>query len=255
MESFIKIEKFLLTHLENEEKTLHIKELNEQAMENGCVDVTTNKIKTILNFWSIKNWIKRQMLDCSNNYMSLICLIQKEDLETKLAKRHELAQFILEYLYEKININSRENDTLTEEALIEFSVFDLKKEFDNRVTFFNTQITLDDIEDTLYYLSKIEALKIEGGFLVVYNGMGIERIEQDNKKRYKVEDYQKLGEFYQSKIQQIHIVREYARKMISNYKEALQFVDDYFQLNYTSFLNKYFKGSRQEELRRNVLSE
>ena len=37
--------------------------------------------------------------------------------------------------------------------------------------------------------------------------------------------------------------------MISDYKEALQFVDDYFQLNYSSFLKKYFPGSRQDDLK------
>src|SRR5665647_1649756 len=88
--------------------------------------------------------------------------------------------------------------------------------------------------------------------MVVYNALTIERIERDNKKRYKVEDYQKLDQFYQNKVQQIHIVGEYARKMIDNYKNALAFVDDYFQLNYTSFLNKYFKGSRQNEIKRNL---
>ena len=40
--------------------------------------------------------------------------------------------------------------------------------------------------------------------------------------------------------------------MIQDYKEALQFVEDYFQLNYSSFLNKYFKGSRQCDIRRNI---
>lgn len=40
--------------------------------------------------------------------------------------------------------------------------------------------------------------------------------------------------------------------MIGDYKGALQFVDDYFQLNYSSFLNKYFKGDRQNEIRRNL---
>ena len=40
--------------------------------------------------------------------------------------------------------------------------------------------------------------------------------------------------------------------MIQDYKNALQFVEDYFQLNYTSFLNKYFKGSRQNEIKRNI---
>lgn len=40
--------------------------------------------------------------------------------------------------------------------------------------------------------------------------------------------------------------------MIENYREALQFVEDYFRLNYSSFLRKYFKGSRGEEIRRNI---
>ena len=89
--------------------------------------------------------------------------------------------------------------------------------------------------------------------MVIYNPMSIERIERDNKKRYKLEDYKKLKAFYENKVQQIHIVGEYARKMISDYKEALQFVDDYFTLNYSSFLNKYFRGSRQDEIKETLL--
>ena len=42
--------------------------------------------------------------------------------------------------------------------------------------------------------------------------------------------------------------------MISDYNGALQFVEDYFQLNYQSFLNKYFKGSRQDEIKKNITS-
>jgi ATP-dependent DNA helicase RecQ len=86
----------------------------------------------------------------------------------------------------------------------------------------------------------------------VYNRLTIDRIEQDNKRRYKNDDYQKLNQFYENKVQQIHIVGEYAKKMIGDYKGALQFVDDYFQLNYTSFLNKYFQGQRQNEIKRNL---
>ncbi|MEZ5148636.1 MAG: AAA family ATPase, partial [Bacteroidales bacterium] len=117
---------------------------------------------------------------------------------------------------------------------------------------FGKKVSIEDVEDTLFYLSRIEAIKIEGGFLVVYNRLTIERLEKDNKKRYKVEDYQKLNQFYENKVQQIHIVGEYAKKMISDYRDALQFVEDYFQLNYSSFLNKYFKGSRQNEIKRNL---
>lgn len=88
--------------------------------------------------------------------------------------------------------------------------------------------------------------------MVVYNRLTIERIEEDNYKRYTKEDYQKLHQFYENKVQQIHIVGEYAKKMIDDYKDALQFVEDYFQLNYSSFLNKYFKGSRQAEIKQNL---
>ncbi len=67
-----------------------------------------------------------------------------------------------------------------------------------------------------------------------------------------MEDYQKLNQFYENKVQQIHIVGEYAKKMISDYRDALQFAEDYFQLNYASFLNKYFKGARQNEIKQNL---
>lgn len=248
LKSFVQIEKFLLTVLLNEEQILHIKELNEQAEENGCNEVTPNKLKTILNFWAIKNWIKRQNTDYSKNHLALLCLQEREMLEARLTQRYQIAQFILEYLYRKSCTAS--DEVSKDEALVEFSVLELKEEFEGG-GFFN-KATPEDIEDALFYLSRIEALKIEGGFMVVYNALTIERIEQDKKKRYKNEDYQKLDQFYQNKVQQIHIVGEYARKMINDYKAALQFADDYFQLNYTSFLHKYFKGSRQNEIRRNI---
>ena len=111
---------------------------------------------------------------------------------------------------------------------------------------------LADVENALFYLSRIEAIKIEGGFLVVYNKLTIERLEKNNYKQYTSNDYGKLDQFYKNKTEQIHIVGKYAKKMISGYKEALQFVDDYFRLNHTSFLNKYFSSSRQKELARNI---
>ena len=139
-----------------------------------------------------------------------------------------------------------------EEVLVEFSVLELKDAYENAIMSFGKKVSLQEVEDALFYLSRIEAIKIEGGFLVIYNRLTIERLEQDNKRRYKMEDYQKLRQFYENKIQQIHIVGEYARKMISDYRGALQFVEDYFHLNYAAFLNKYFKGSRQEEIKRNI---
>ncbi len=86
-------------------------------------------------------------------------------------------------------------------------------------------LRLDDVEEALLYLAKIEALKLEGGFLVLYNAMSIRRIKE-TKSRYKVDDYRMLDEFYKQKIQQIHIVGEYANLMVEDYDKALQYVHD-----------------------------
>jgi len=251
LETYNKIEKCLLPFFDEKPRTFQLKELNEHIGRDGSSDVTPNKIRTIVNFWAIKNWIKRQNSASSTNYFEASIEQPTQVLKEKIEKRHELAEFITVFLYDRIStIPSATDDK--EELLVEFSVHELKNAYQQSANLFKLNINIDDVEDALFYLSKIEAIKIEGGFLVVYNRLTIERLEQDNRRRYRAEDYQKLGQFYENKVQQIHIVGEYAQKMIENYRDALQFVEDYFQLNYTSFLNKYFKGNRQKEISQNV---
>lgn len=252
LKTFWQIEKFLSENLTDEETQLNIKELNELLEKHECRESTPRRIKTVINYWAAKSWIRQFPQD--KNHVSVICLLRKEEIQSKGVKRQDLAQFIIEYLYEK----SRENQDIEEskeEALVEFSVGELKKAYDDRLILIKHQVTLDDVEDALFWLSKIEALKIEGGFMVIYSALDIERLEKDNKRRYKAEDYQKLDLYYKNKVQQIHIVGEYAKKMISDYKDALQFVDDYFRLNYPSFLSKYFRGSRLPEIQRPITPE
>lgn len=116
----------------------------------------------------------------------------------------------------------------------------------------DTPVVLADVEDALLYLSKIGALKLEGGFLVLYNGMEIKRVVKDNRIKYKVDDYRLLDEFYKQKIRQIHIVGEYANLMVRDYNAALQFVQDYFNMDFKKFIATYFKGDRAKEIERNI---
>ncbi|MBN9296301.1 MAG: RecQ family ATP-dependent DNA helicase [Filimonas sp.] len=252
VDTYSKIESFLLTEFEEQEKDFHIKALNEQAEQNGCDKVTVTRIKTLINFWAIKKWIERKNASYSKNHVVILCLHPKELLTEKLKKRHELAKFIVAYLYEKSKQDEVQETTGKEEVLVEFSVHELKEAYEQSANLFRIAINIEDVEDTLFYLSRIEAIKIEGGFLVVYNRLTIERVEKNSKKGYTKDDYQHLNQFYENKMQQIHIVGEYANRMITDYKNALQFVEDYFQLNYSSFLNKYFNKSRQVEITRNI---
>jgi len=249
LETFTKIDNFLLSIFEQQEKTFHLKEINELAEAAGCSDNSIKNIKTAINFWAIKNLIKRQTFEYSKNHIAVAALHSKESLKVKLDKLHDLARFILEFLFEKNTYDISEHEIEKDEVLVEFSVLELKDEFEKKPRLFDLKITLEDVEDALFYLSKIDAIKIEGGFLVVLNKLTIERIEQDNYKKYTKEDYKKLNQFYENKVQQIHIVGEYAKRMISDYIDALQFVEDYFQLNYVSFLKKYFPGSKHDNLK------
>lgn len=249
VETYGKIENHLLPIFEEQEKKFHIKELNEQIEATGLEEVNPIKIKIILNFWSIKHWISRKTDPFSKNHFAVISLHPREILKEKLQKRHVLARFIVEYLFKKSPVSDLDLTLWKEEVLVEFSVLELLTAYQKSQDLFKLPVDLDDIEDTLFYLSKIEALKIEGGFMVVYNRLTIERLERDNKKRFTNDDYQKLNQFYENKVQQIHIVGEYAKKMISNYRDALQFVEDYFHLNYGSFLRKYFPGSKADDLK------
>ena len=117
------------------------------------------------------------------------------------------------------------------------------------------EVSDQEVENALLYLSKIDAMKLEGGFLVLYSGMQITRLELDNKIRYKADDYKDLNEYYKQKMQQIHIVGEFANMMVRNYQEALQFVNEYFQMDYRMFIAKYFKGNRKNEINRNITPE
>ena len=72
------------------------------------------------------------------------------------------------------------------------------------------------------------------------------------KLRYKLEDYRMLDEFYKQKIQQVHIVGEYANLMVRDYAAAQKYVQDYFQMDYKHFVSKYFKGERMSEIQRNI---
>lgn len=249
VKAYAQLEQFLLPLIEEQEQDFHLKKLNEQAEQEGCKNVNPLRIKTILNFWGIKNWIKKHQHRHSKHHLKIKVVQSKDLLKEKQERRHFLSEFIINYLFNK-TLSSGNNKSSSE--YVEFSVHELKKQYEGSSSLFKSNISLEDIEETLFYLSRIGAMNIEGGFLVIYNKLTIDRLELNNKKQYKKEDYEHLAQFYKHKIEQIHIVGEYAKQMIEDSRKALQFVDDYFRMNYNAFLNKYFPGNRQNEIQQNI---
>jgi len=242
------IENFLFMYLDNEEKTYNIKEMNE-ALAAKYPETSINQLGTILNYYSIKRLVKKTR-ELHKNYVTLKPYFLTAEMKVKSEKRCRIAGVIINYLYSKVSDVPESKDT--GDVRVDFSIIELKEEFNRNL--FNEEANADEIEDALYYLIKIGAMKIEGGFLVIYQAMWIERLEMDNRAQYKKEHYAQLEEYYQNKRQQIHIVGEYANRMINDYDEAISFVHDYFEIDYGNFLKKYFDG-RKNEIDRNITSK
>ncbi len=252
LERFAKLERFLLAHFTDEGCDYSLKEINDNALKEGISFSTVKNLRTLLYFLTIKNYIRKEQ-DESTHSVTIVPAMDLSALNAKFERRIGLCKFILEALFSKAEPSKSNRD----EKTVEFSLVGLFNEYlaSPRLDFDPDQTTLTDVEDALLYLSKIGALKIEGGFLVLYNGMEIRRLIKDNKIRYKADDYKLLDEFYKMKIRQIHIVGEYANLMVRDYNMALEFVQDYFQMDFRKFIAKYFKGDRAKEIERNITPE
>ena len=249
LERFAKLEQYILNHIPDGALRISYKQLNENAVNDGINTSKEKDIRTLLYFLTIKGYTRKKE-DAIHN----IEISRQTDLDStirRFEKRLEISRFTVEWLYQLASDAEKEN---VPGKAIQFSVVELLNQIkSSSQSLFGglDDIQLEDVEEALLYLSKIGSLKLEGGFLVLYNAMNIQRIK-DNKSRYKQDDYRMLNEFYKLKIQQVHIVGEYANLMVKDYHAALQYVQDYFQMDYRKFVTKYFKGDRVSEIQRNL---
>lgn len=253
-EQFAKLEQFLLSTIADSKSDYSYKNLNERAQEKGLTSSIKN-IKTLLYFLSVKSYIKKR----ENAYSGIVRVVLCQDYNSTLNKQNrriEICRFVIKRLHDLSADKHLTEQTIGKKVL--FSVVTLLKELESQqktnVFQSQTKYRLEEVEDALLYLSKIGALKLEGGFLVLYNAMEVHR-QKEMKYRYTKDDYRMLDEFYKQKRQQIHIVGEYANMMVHDYDAALQYVQDYFQIDYKKFIAKYFKGDRLVEIERNITPE
>ena len=243
LNTFRKIAFFLLEKLNDANITLNLKQLNEEATKLG-ISSTVKNIKTILLFWKIKSYIK--ISGGLTESITITPQINPKILTEKQRKMFSIADYVIDYL-----INRYNNIPKTENNLILFSVIELFNNYNNKI-FKEFAAEVSEIEEALLFLAKINSLKLEGGFSVLYMGLRINRLENNNRIQYTKENYKQLEEFYSNKIEQIHIVGEFANMMVKSYPAALNFVSDYFNIDYKKFLSKYFTSDRQKEIKRNI---
>ncbi len=249
---FLVLEEFFINNADVE-NDFNYKEINDAAIISGIKNATVKDLKTITYYWIISGILRRHYDDDKERYYYEKAANTNAQ-RSKYINRAELSQFIVSYLYELRDRTHTSNDG---SSLVEFSVKSIQQAFNNRPSILpeKYEASTSDVQDALLYLSKIRAITMDGGFLVSYNAMQITRLETNNLIQYKKDDYKDLDEFYKQRIQQIHIVGEYAHLMAQDKVQALQFVSDYFQMDYKAFLAKYFRGNRLGEINRNITPE
>lgn len=247
LDAVLRLEQFLLQRFAEESHRFNYKELNEEALKAGLTYSNVKRLRMLLHFLSLKGYIHKQEHGITES-VTVRLQASAEVTKARLERRMGISRFVVDTL------NAR-RDPEKEPSLVNFSLVELLKQyqFASQQSMFadNEKPTIADIEEALLYLSKTELMKIEGGFLVIYNTMQIGRLV-DRRTRYGKEQYRLLDEFYKQRIRQIHIVGEYANLMVRDYDAALRFVSEYFTMDFRKFVNKYFKEERRTQIDQNI---
>jgi len=247
LDIILKLEQFLLQRFGEEAQRINYKELNEEAQKVGFTYSNIKRLRMLLHFLSLKGYIHKQEHSFSDS-VSIRLQASQEVTKARFERRMDICRFIVDTL----NVSRDPNKEMT---LVNFSIVELLQLFisGQQESMFADQEkpTIPDIEEALLYLTKTELMKIEGGFIVIYNTMQIGRIA-DRRTRYGKEQYRLLDEFYKQRIRQIHIVGEYANLMVRDYDAALRFVNDYFTMDFRKFINQYFKEERRAQIDQNI---
>jgi ATP-dependent DNA helicase RecQ len=247
LDIILRLEKFLLQQFTEEVQRFSYKELNEEAQKSGLTYCNVKRIRLLLHFLSLKGYIYKHEHRVSG-YVNVRLQLSPEAANLRFERRTDICRFIIE------SLNAQKNED-QDIYLVNFSIVELLKKFisgQQEMTFpDNEKPTITDFEEALLYLSKTELMKIEGGFVVIYNTMQIDRLA-DRRTRYSKDKYRLLDDFYKQRIRQIHIVGEYANLMVRDYNAALRFVNDYFTMDFDKFIKQYFKGERRAQIDKNI---
>jgi ATP-dependent DNA helicase RecQ len=222
---------------------ISMRQLNQNIIDHGVEMTSIDAIKNILNYWEIRNFIQKKRVDRENDLYQ-INIKHYDRLTEDIKWRHELTLDVYELL-EKFHAEQKERlkSQDKKDLPVSFSMLELKNS--NRLF---GQIKEEDIkryEKTLLFLNQIKSIKLEGGFMVSYNRLNIEQIN-DSLPRFTNENFKKISQHYLHKTEQIHIVGEYAKRRLQNYESALAYVNDYFSQPYEEFLSKYFPRRKKE---------
>lgn len=247
LEEVLKIERFLLEQISEGDQIFNYKQLNADAQAKGNARCTVKTLRTLMHFLYNERYIYKQEHHAPSDSVTVRLQVDRETTFIRFERRMDLCRYVAQTLGVQASSDSNKMTT--------FSMVELLEQYNSTMMGLSFDLmgkpSLSDMEEALLYLSRTGLLKIEGGFMLIYSAMQLHRLVA-SRTYYGKEQYRLLDEFYRQRIQQIHIVGEYANMMVRDYDAALLFVSDYFLMDYRSFIGKYFKGERRKQITKNI---
>lgn len=206
------------------ENRVSIRELNEHLHFKTFI----NKNESDLIKQLIKSWVdKSNFIFKRINREKDLWFFEFKDadcVKDGCDKKYEIANGLIEYFRTKLTSDKTEK--------IEFSLKSLQN-------YFSKKYTLKDIDRTLLYLHNLKIVELLNGRFINYSPMSIYKNEKLNSKRKYTEYKNRLASYYETKVESIHIMGEYAKRLKENHHNAIQFLKDYFTIDYKKFIKQY----------------
>lgn len=205
---------------------IKIRELNEELYSKNLTSSNESElIKSIIKNWKNKSSFifNRRNREHDLWYFKFENL---ENVEAKIIKQHKISEKVLILLTKDLKSKQKKE--------IVFSLKSLHSYLDGN-------FTLDEIDKTLLYLHHLNILELLKGRFINYSPMNIYKEDKiQSKRKYTKNEYKnRLESHYQTKIESIHIMGEYAKRLKDDDYKAVLFLKDYFTLSYDKFKDKY----------------
>jgi len=219
------IELYLFEYLKNIfHNQVKIRELNDYLHKRG--DIKKSEVELIKSI--VKNWrdkssflFKRRNREQDLWYFEFINL---DNVFQKIKIKHEIANKLLKMFTDNLSGRKKEK--------IEFSLKALHKKLDKKYT-------IKEIDGVLLYLHHLRIVNLLDGRFISYSPMSIKKEEKLFFKRKYTEYRNRMVPHYKTKVESIHIMGEYAKRLQHDNYKAMQFLKDYFTISYEKFKRKY----------------
>ena len=164
--------------------------------------------------------------------------------------RREVARLALDVMLAQIPPTT----PASKDVLTEFTMQQLCEAVDSSLLLQATKLnTTVAVEQALLWLHDVQIIRLQKGLALFRSAMTI-RVVAEPGQTYGAKDYEPLGQFYDEKTFQIHVMLEYATRGLKSVEAALTLVLDYFRLEKKDFTERYFPG-RKGELARAATAE